>query len=320
MARVSRRAGIERKREKSVVKAVLYARVSVDCESESIDNQLCLLRDYASKLGVEVKGEYVDRGKSGTNYRRSGFESMMKEINSGEIRCVLVKDLSRLGRNYIETGEYIEKVFPMLGVRFIAVDDNYDSDSSMGENVLFNYTVKNLVNEMYARDISKKVSSGIKAKQQSGKAYRSPVIPYGYRLNCRYDKCEINNKDNYVDIDNNDKENSNYEYIYEIDENVAWVIKSIFDKYHNDMSITDITRWLNDNKVSPPEEYRKTGKVYSDNKSWCKSSVYRILVNKIYRGTMEINKTSTSFYADVGKHSTEINDRIYISNVVPPIV
>lgn len=347
MARVSRRAGIERKKEKSVVKAVLYARVSVDYESESVDNQLCLLRDYASKLGVEVKGEYVDIGKSGTNYRRSGFESMMKEIYSGEIRCVLVKDLSRLGRNYIETGEYIEKVFPMLGIRFIAVDDNYDSDSYMGDNVLFNYTVKNLVNEMYARDISKKVSSGIKAKQQSGKAYRSPVIPYGYRLNCRYDKCEINNKDNYVDIENNDYENgiidnngkvnsninnnnkensninnndkgnSNYEYIYEIDENVAWVVKSIFDKYHNGMSITDITRWLNDNKVSPPEEYRKTGKVYSDNKSWCKSSVYRILINKIYRGTMEINKTSTSFYADVGKHSTDIDDRIYISNAAP---
>ena len=104
MARVSRRAGIERKREKSVVKAVLYARVSVDHESESIENQLCLLRDYASMLGVEVKGEYVDIGKSGTNYRRKGFESMMKEIYSGEINCVIVKDLSRFGRNYIETG------------------------------------------------------------------------------------------------------------------------------------------------------------------------------------------------------------------------
>lgn len=329
MARVSRRAGIERKREKSVVKAVLYARVSVDHESESIENQLCLLRDYASMLGVEVKGEYVDIGKSGTNYRRSGFESMMKEIYSGEIRCVLVKDLSRLGRNYIETGEYIEKVFPMLGVRFIAVDDNYDSDCYMGDNVLFNYTVKNLVNEMYARDISKKVSSGIKAKQQSGKAYRSPIIPYGYRLNKKYVENNLGEKEKDK---NNNENNKNYRsesirhnddkdnYIYQIDENVAWVVKDIFEKYSNGMNITDITKWLNDNRISPPQEYRKTGNVYSKGKMWCKSSVYRLLKNKIYMGTMEINKTSSSFYTDEKRHITESNNRLYIPKAVPPII
>ena len=328
MARVSRRAGAKRK--KDVVKAVLYARVSVDCESESVDNQLCLLRDYASKLGVVVKGEYVDIGKSGTNYRRKGFESMMKEIYSGEIRCVLVKDLSRLGRNYIETGEYIEKIFPLLGVRFIAVDDNYDSDSSMGDNVLFNYTIKNLVNEIYARDISKKVSSSIKAKQSSGKAYRSPIIPYGYRLNREYGGSNLGEKEK--DKNSGDENNKNYisesirhnddkdNNIYEIDEKVAWVVKDIFEKYSNGMNITDITKWLNDNRIGPPQEYRKTGNVYSKGKMWCKSSVYRLLKNKIYMGTMEINKTSSSFYADEKRHITESNNRLYIPKAVPPII
>ena len=141
MARVSRRVGLVK--QKSVITSALYARISVDCESESIDNQLCYLREYAKKLGLEVVGEYVDIGKSGTNYRRSGFESMMERIYRREIKCVVVKDLSRFGRNYIEAGEFIEKIFPLYGVRFIAVDDNFDSDSSMGDNVLFNYTIKN---------------------------------------------------------------------------------------------------------------------------------------------------------------------------------
>lgn len=304
MARVSRRVGAER--EKVVAKAALYVRISVDGETESIDNQLCYLREYASRLELEVYGEYVDIGKSGTNYRRKGFESMMEGIYRGDIKCVLVKDLSRFGRNYIETGEYIEKIFPMLGIRFIAIDDNYDSDCSMGDNVLFNYTVKNLVNEMYARDISKKVSSSIKAKQHSGKAYRSPIIPYGYRLNREYGDSNLGEKD---------KNN----YIYEIDENVAWVVKDIFEKCYNGMNITDITKWLNDNKISPPQEYRKTGNVYSKGKMWCKSSVYRILNNKIYLGVMEKNKTSSLFYADEKKHPSELNARIYISNSVPPL-
>lgn len=309
MARVSRRAGLVK--QKSVITSALYARISVDCESESIDNQLCYLREYAKKLGLEVVGEYVDIGKSGTNYRRSGFESMMERIYRREIKCVVVKDLSRFGRNYIETGEFIEKIFPLYGVRFIAVDDNYDSDSSMGDNILFNYTIKNLVNEMYARDISKKVSSSIKAKQSRGKAYRSPVIPYGYRLNRGYGESKLTEKEK----DKSDTGN----YIYDIDEKVAWVVRGIFDKYYCGMNITDITKWLNDKRISPPQEYRKTGQVYSDSKRWVKSSVYRILNNKIYFGVVEKHKTSCSFYADVRKKTTEINDRIYISNVAPPL-
>lgn len=320
MARVSRRAGLVK--QKSVIKSALYARISVDCESESIDNQLCYLREYAKKLGLEVVGEYVDIGKSGTNYRRSGFESMMERIYRGEIKCVVVKDLSRFGRNYIEAGEFIEKIFPLYGVRFIAVDDNYDSDSSMGDNILFNYTIKNLVNEMYARDISKKVSSSIKAKQSRGKAYRSPVIPYGYRLNRGYGESKLIEEEK----DKSDTENKRYNgddrenYIYDIDERVAWVVREIFYKYCSGMNITDITKLLNDKRISPPQEYRKTGQVYSDSKRWVKSSVYRILNNKIYFGVVEKHKTSCSFYSDEKKHITSPDDRLYIYKSVPPII
>ena len=108
-------------------------------------------------------------------------------------------------------------------------------------------------------------------------------------------------------------------YIYDIDEKVAWVVRGIFDKYYCGMNITDITKWLNDKRISPPQEYRKTGQVYSDSKRWVKSSVYRILNNKINFGVVEKHKTSCSFYADVRKKTTEINDRIYISNVAPPL-
>lgn len=295
--------------------AALYARISVDSESESIENQLCLLRKYAIEKGYVEYKEYIDIGKSGTNYNRKGFEKMLVDIKNGLVQCVIVKDLSRLGRNYIETGEYVEKIFPLLGIRFIAINDNYDSEVKTSSNIMFNYNVKNLVNEIYARDISKKVSSSIKAKQQSGKVYRSPVIPYGYKLSNTYKQ-----NDNKQKNQNNINSSSNNcitgeNYIYEIDEKVAWVVRKIYELYKENVTITEITKWLNLHQINPPQEYRKTGNVYATNKTWCKSSVYRILKNKVYTGTIEVNKTTKSYYADEKKHTTNVNERICYTDV-----
>ena len=123
--------------------------------SNSIANQKELVMDFIkSHPEITVYDTYVDDGYSGVNFDRPGFQSMIKDIRNGRADCVIVKDLSRFGRNYIESGRYIEKIFPMLGVRFIAITDNYDSETSedgYGTNMIIPF--KNLVNDAYARDI-----------------------------------------------------------------------------------------------------------------------------------------------------------------------
>lgn len=169
----------------------IYVRLSVDAserKNESIETQIEIAKAFISRQKDMVIFDcYTDIGKTGTNFEREGFERMMRDVRMRKIDCIIVKDLSRFGRNHIETGNYIEKIFPFMGVRFIAVTDNFDSMNISGQNETLGVNLKNLVNEMYAKDIAIKVKSSRQAKWEQG-SYTGGVAPYGYRTEWIGDK------------------------------------------------------------------------------------------------------------------------------------
>ncbi|MCC8102181.1 MAG: recombinase family protein [Clostridiales bacterium] len=150
-------------------------------ESNSIENQRQLLRAYVEgrdDLEGEIR-EYVDDGYTGTNFKRPGFQKMVEEAGRGKIGIILVKDLSRLGRDYIGVGDYIEQIFPMMGVRFVAVNNSFDSEAYIGTTMGLDMAVSSLVNDLYSKDVSKKVRSSLEIKWRQGIATNS-VVPFGY--------------------------------------------------------------------------------------------------------------------------------------------
>ena len=160
----------------------IYCRLSKDdntgVESNSITNQKLYLTDYVKQRGWVIYKIYIDEGKSGTNFDRDGFKEMISDIETKRIDCVVVKDLSRLGRNYLDSGYYIEKYFPEHRIRFIAVNDSLDSND--GENDFGPF--KNIINEWYAKDISKKIKFSFSVKAKQGTLLQG-FAPYGY-LKC----------------------------------------------------------------------------------------------------------------------------------------
>ena len=164
--------------------AAVYLRLSKDdgdkMESDSIRNQRSLIRDFAKQHSeITLVKEYVDDGFSGTNFERPDFQKMMEDARNHKINCIIVKDLSRLGRNYIETGRYLEKIFPVLGIRFIAVNDHYDSADTTNDSDQIIVPFKNLVNDAYCRDISIKIRSQLDIKRKKG-LFIGNYAGYGY--------------------------------------------------------------------------------------------------------------------------------------------
>ena len=165
--------------------AAIYVRLSKEdgdvstsakAESNSISNQKDFIRNFlADKKDIRIVKEYVDDGYSGSNFDRPSFQTMMEDIKRGVIDCVVVKDLSRFGREYIDSGRYIERLFPALGVRFIAINDNYDSvtGKSQGDEIIIPF--KNLINDAYCRDISIKIRSHLDVKRKNGE-YKHKII------------------------------------------------------------------------------------------------------------------------------------------------
>ena len=173
-----------------VCMAAIYGRVSVDRDekkSESIETQVTLIKEFIQKHNenpnreyeIAVYNIYSDLGKTGTNFDRPGFERMMNDVREGKINCILVKDFSRFGRNYIETGNYLVKILPFMKVRFISVCDNYDSFAPDAKNQELSMNIKNLVNDAYAKDISAKERAAKRIAQKNGE-YVGSTAPYGY--------------------------------------------------------------------------------------------------------------------------------------------
>ena len=248
-------------------KVGLYARLSEETEANreraTIETQMELLRKFvAENDDMVIFKEYADISYSGTNFERPGFEEMIKDMRSGLFNCIVVKDLSRLGRNYVETGNYIERVFPFFDVRFIAVTDGYDSSRS-GEELLM--PLKNMVNEMYVKDLSKKMKSAHRAYWKNGE-YSSGSVPYGYI-----------NADRHLLPDDDVKEN----------------VQEIFRLFLQGSSLKEIARQLSKKTVNPTAYKRMRfgrGMQEGMNTEWNCVTVRLILTNHAYAGASVHNK------------------------------
>lgn len=246
--------------------------------SNSIANQNELVVDFLkSHPEIKVIDTYTDDGFSGVNFERPEFQRMLSDIREGKIDCVIVKDLSRFGRNYIESGRYIEKIFPMLGLRFIAITDVYDSiKEDMGSDMII--PVKNLINDAYCRDISIKIRSHMDIKRRNGE-YIGAFAAYGYLK---------------------DEENRNH---LVIDDYAADVVRDIFSMKLCGMSQQAIADKLNADGILATLQYKKSVGVglnssfaKSMKPKWSYNAVTRILKNEVYTGTVVQGKCTTPNY------------------------
>lgn len=263
-------------------KACIYTRLSRDdgdkVESDSITNQRALIKDYLKKHPeIHIASEKTDDGYSGVNFDRPAFREMMDEIRAGKVDCVVVKDLSRFGRNYIEAGNYIEKVFPFMGVRFIAINDSYDSlDRNQSDSLIIPF--KNLINDAYCKDISVKIRSQLEIKRKNGE-YIGAFVVYGYLK---------------------DPENKNRIIV---DPFASEVVRAIFKWKIEGLSQGRIADKLNAQGVLCPLEYKRSIGVnlkssfqVKKKAQWSAVSVERILKNEIYTGVLIQGKRSTPNY------------------------
>lgn len=265
-------------------KATKYLRLSHtderNSESDSITNQKKLIDDFLkNNPSIEAVSEKVDDGYSGVIFDRPAFKEMMQDISDGKINCVIVKDLSRLGREYIETGRYLRRIFPAYGVRFIAINDGIDTLNEDTSGDYISVSLKNIMNDSYCRDISIKTRSALSAKRNNGD-YVGACPVYGYA------KSE-ENKNRLV-----------------IDEYAARVVHDIFKKKIDGMSAAKIADELNNIGVLSPFEYKKQkglphptgGYADSEDSKWSATTVIRILKDETYTGTLIQGRQSSFNY------------------------
>ncbi len=250
--------------------------VSGKGESNSISNQRSLIEDYVKdKPEIILCEERVDDGFSGVDFERPAFKQMMEDVKAGKTNCIIVKDLSRFGRNYIEVGRFIQKIFPYLGVRFIAVNDNYDSAKGNDVEDSIMLPFKNLMNDSYSRDLSVKVRSQFEIKRKRGEFIGSFAV-YGYKKNPE-------NKNQLV-----------------VDEYAAAVVRDIFKWRLSGMSNEKIAERLNEQGVLSPAEYKRSlglryqsGFHVEKQAMWSPVAIGRILSNQTYLGWVVQGKRTT---------------------------
>lgn len=294
-------------------KTALYIRLSMEddnvdgCskyESDSVSAQRILLRNFAmNELGISDNCivEYVDDGVSGTHFNRLGFQKLQEDMKSGLIDCVIVKDFSRFGRDYLEVGFYIEYIFPLLQIRFISVNDGYDSQAISGMTSGMNVALKNLINNMYSLDLSKKITSALRTRQRNGT--QAPVrAKFGYQKG----------KDGKLVID----------------PNAATVVKSIFKMAADGATFAEITRNLNDARVLTIEEYmQNVGNPLNfqkfdtiKKKMWSPTTVSAIIRDEIYLGIRIWGKTKCSMHTGYKSVLNDKEDWIRIENAHDAII
>ncbi len=271
----------------------IYARLSVDStkqKNESIDTQIAIAKQYI-KDHPEMKlyDCYVDLGKTGTNFQREGFERMMWDIRKKYIDCVIVKDLSRFGRNHIETGNYIQNIFPFMGVRFIAITDGIDTfETELGIDEL-TVNLKNLVNEMYVKDISEKMRSIKRIRKEQG-SYTGGVPPYGY----------------FTEWTNGKK-------CLFICPKTSEIVKEIYKMFLCEKNMHQIVRVLYKRQINRPSIYRNTGYVYRQKgeilEQWTVGTVKFILTNPIYVGYLSLNSKDYSIRQK--NHESIISEEVF---------
>ncbi|HGD1931003.1 TPA: recombinase family protein [Streptococcus agalactiae] len=285
--------------------ACMYLRLSREdgdiSESNSISNQRQIIKSYAKENGITISNEYVDDGFSGSNFDRPNFKNMIEDLNAGKFKIIIVKDLSRFGRDYIESGKYLQKIFPEKGVRFISVNDNYDSDNADVSDTHLILPIRNFINDSYCRDISMKVKSSKEVKRKNGEFIGS-FAPFGYKKDSK-------NKHKLV-----------------VDTEVSHIVSRIFDMKIEGYSSKAIADFLNSIGTVTPSRHKEnkgdnfnTGFIVKDAK-WDAKMVNRVITNKVYIGVLEQGKTAKLNYKSKREVDVAKDDWIIIENAHESIV
>lgn len=288
---------------RSIFSAALYIRLSKENggrqTQDTVENQQILLEEFTkTQPDIEIYKIYIDNGFSGINFERPAFQKMMEDIRKENVNCIIVKDLSRFGRNYLETGNYLENLFPTLKIRFISITDHFDTYSlNYSDNDLL-IPLKNIINEIYARDISQKIHSALDIKKREG-TYGGGVAPYGYHK-------------------------SKEKGIYEIDEEVAEVVRYIYKLRLQGCSYCKIAKILNEKGIKSPSAYRFEKGIVRNKQmqkvGWKRDSIEDILHNQVYLGNMVRGKTSCALYKGEKRHSVPESKWIIVPKRHEPII
>lgn len=290
--------------ETDTSRAALYKRISVedgdDEEQNSLGSQqkigIHFLTDHPE---IRLADTYSDNGYTGMNYNRPDFLRLMQDVRSGRINCIIVKDISRLGRHFLQTSEFVERIFPDMGVRLICINDNYDSSDADADTNSLMLPLKMVMNDYYVKDIAKKIRSGINAKIEDGRYIPSASsIPYGY----------IRNQEAVT---------------YDIDQEAAPVVRRIFEIRASGMSLNGIAAVLNREGISSPGKLRYLRGISKDkrfeNSCWIRGTIRKILSDQVYLGHRVHGRIKSNKYGDE-KTRRRADEWTIVKNAHPAII
>ena len=279
----------------------IYLRVSNEESARTvgtIEFQKQIALEYMkNRTDMVLYDIYIDNGRTGTNFDREGFQQMMYDVYNGKVNCIIVKDLSRFGREYIGMGEYVDKIFPLLGIRFIAINDCVDNMVAPCDVTV---PIKNVINALYAKDTSRKIASAFRTKQLNGE-YTGGMGPYGYTVS-------EGDRDKLV-----------------VDPEAANVVKMIFKWKLEGLGVVTICRMLVSMGIVPPAKYKYDrgvfkNKKFANMKFWSESMIVRILANEVYTGNMVQGRTKRSLYNNIPLRRVDKEDWIIVENTHEAIV
>ena len=281
-----------------------YVRLSMEdsgkIDGYSLQNQEALLMEFInSHSDLHLYKMYVDNGFTGTQFERPAFEEMMQDMRNGIINCIVVKDLSRLGRNYLEAGNYLEQIFPFFKVRFISITDGYDSISPDFTDEALIIPLRNIINEGYAKDISIKVSSAFETRKKQGK-YMAKNPVYGYLK-------DPDDKNHLI-----------------IDPEASLIVKRIFQMRLDGDSLGKIAKTLNDEGIPCPSKYFVLKGISKETKYlksyWSRNTTNKILRNRMYLGCLVYGKSKSSFAKGIKEHTLPESEWKIVEGTHEPLI
>ena len=298
------RAGYGLQEEQNIYQTAGYIRLSIEdsgkTDGYSLENQEKLVRDYiADQQDMRLYRLYIDNGATGTVFQRPAFDEMMQDMKEGKINCIVVKDLSRLGRNYLEAGNYLEQIFPFFRVRFISITDGYDSNSPDVTDESLIIPLKNIINEGYAKDISLKITTSFESRKKQGQFMgRYPV--YGYL-----------------------KDPANKNHLI-VNPETCGIVKRIFQMRDSGMALGAIASQLNAEGIPSPARYLWIKGLSKEERHqdsyWDRINVKRLLTNKMYLGILVYGKERSSFAKGIKRQRVPESEWKYVPNAHEAII
>ena len=297
-------AGFGLQEEQSIYHTAGYIRLSVEdsgkTEGYSLENQEKLVKDFiADQQDMRLYRLYIDNGATGTVFERPAFDEMMQDMKDGKINCIVVKDLSRLGRNYLEAGNYLEQIFPFFRVRFTSITDGYDSNSPDVTDESLIIPLKNIINEGYAKDISQKITTSFEARKKQGQ-FMGKYPVYGYLK---------------------DPENKNHLIV---NPETCGIVKRIFQMRDSGMALGAIASQLNEEGIPSPARYLWLKGLSKEERHkdsyWDRTNVKRLLTNKMYLGMLVYGKERTSFAKGIKRQRVPESEWKYVPNAHEAII